>query len=236
MELEKKKELFTEIPDLTIVTPSKWLAGLVRQSFFKGCRIEVINNGININDFKPTTGTIIDKLQIGNRKVILGVSSTWAKSKGLDDLVQLASLLPKTYVIVLVGLTKQQKEELPNSIVGIERTDSVQELAELYTVASVFVNPTYEDNYPITNLEALACGTPVLTYRTGGSVEAVGNEYGKIVDQGNVSQLAEYIVSRKWESVTSEMCRKKAKEFDENIKFNEYVELYKELMKKRNGK
>lgn len=100
-------------------------------------------------------------------------------------------------MIVLVGLTKQQKEELPNSIVGIERTDSVQELAELYTLASIFVNPTYEDNYPTTNLEALACGTPVLTYRTGGSVEAAGNEYGKIIDQGNVSQLAEYIVSRK---------------------------------------
>lgn len=178
----KKKELFTEIPNLTIVTPSEWLAGLVRQSFFKGCRTEVINNGINLNDFKPTTGTIIDRLQIGNRKVILGVSSTWAKSKGLDDFIQLASLLPKTYVIVLVGLTKQQKEELPNTIVGIERTDSVKELAELYTLASVFVNPTYEDNYPTTNLESLACGTPVLTYRTGGSVEAAGNEYGKIVD------------------------------------------------------
>ena len=208
------------------MTPSEWLAGLVRQSFFKGCRIEVINNGINLNDFKPTTGTIIDKLQIGDRKVILGVSSTWVKSKGLNDFIQLASLLPKTYVIVLVGLTKQQKEELPNTIIGIERTDSVKELAELYTVASVFVNPTYEDNYPTTNLEALACGTPVLTYRTGGSVEAAGSEYGKIVDQGNVNQLAEYIVSRKWESVTSEMCREKAKEFDENIKFNEYVELY----------
>ena len=102
-------------------------------------------------------------------------------------------------------------------------------------MASVFVNPTYEDNYPTTNLEALACGTPVLTYRAGGSVEAAGSEYGKIVDQGNVNQLAEYIVSRKWESVTSEMCREKAKEFDENIKFNEYVELYKELIKKRNG-
>ena len=140
---QKKKELFTEIPNLTIVTPSEWLAGLVRLSFFKGCRIEVINNGINLNDFKPTTGTIIDKLQIGDRKVILGVSSTWAKSKGLDDFIQLASLLPKTYVIVLVGLTKQQKEELPNTIVGIERTDSVKELAELYTLASVFVNPTY---------------------------------------------------------------------------------------------
>lgn len=132
-------------------------------------------------------------------------------------------------------MTKQQKEELPNTIIGIERTDSIKELAELYTVASVFVNPTYEDNYPTTNLEALACGTPVLTYRTGGSVEAAGSEYGKIVDQGNVNQLAEYIVSRKWESVTSEMCREKAKEFDENIKFNEYVELYKELIKKRNG-
>lgn len=230
----KKRELFTKIPDLTIVTPSEWLAGLVNDSFLKNCKIKVINNGINLNDFKPTSGTMIDRLQIGKRKVILGVSSTWAKSKGLDDFIQLASLLPKIYVIVLVGLTKQQKENLPSTIIGIERTDSVKELAELYTVASIFVNPTYEDNYPTTNLEALACGTPVVTYRTGGAVEAAKNVYGKIIDQGSVSQMAEYIKSRKWEDITPEMCRKRAEEFDENIRFDEYIELYKEVLERRN--
>lgn len=232
----RKKELFTSIENLMVVTPSEWMAGLVKQSIFKECRIRVINNGINTNDFKPTYGLMIEKLSLKGKKIVLGVSSTWAKSKGLDDFIELSKILPNDYRIVLVGLAKKQRKMLPGNIVGIERTDNVKQLAELYTAASVFVNPTYEDNYPTTNLEALACGTPVLTYRTGGSVEAAGSEYGKIVDQGNVNRLAEYIVSRKWENITPEMCRKRAEEFDENIKFNEYVELYGELLKKRNSK
>lgn len=199
---------------------------------FKGKKVPktvMINNWIDENEIYP--------LDESNEKVV-----AFKKKYGLDgkfvimysgniglyyDLENLIKVVEK----IKPGTKTADGREVVFAFVG---AGSV--LDKLYTLASIFVNPTYEDNYPTTNLEALACGTPVLTYRTGGSVEAAGNEYGKIIDQGNVSQLAEYIVSRKWESVTSEMCRKKAKEFDENIKFNEYVELYKELMKKRNGK
>lgn len=169
----KKKELFTGLENLTIVTPSEWLAGLVRQSFLEKCRIEVINNGINVDSFKPTYSDIHGKYKIKNKEIVLGVSSSWAKSKGLDDFVELSKMLPSKYQIILVGLTQEQKSNLPDNIIGLTRTDSVQELAELYTAAFVFVNPIYEDNYSTTNLEALACGTPAITYRTGGSVEAV---------------------------------------------------------------
>ena len=147
---KKKKELFTR-QEMTIVTPSEWLAGLVKKSFFKSHNIYVINNGIDLNNFKPTKGTLVKELGLINKKIVLGVSSTWVKSKGLEDFFALANILPQEYQIVLVGLTKRQILKLPSNIVGLERTDSVQELAELYTAATVFVNPTYEDNYPTTN-------------------------------------------------------------------------------------
>lgn len=186
----KKRELFTGVNNMTIVTPSRWLAGLVKQSFLSGCAVEVINNGINLNDFKPTQNDFRVNKHLENKKIVLGVSSTWADSKGLKDFIELSKLLPENYQIVLVGLTKEQKQELPKPLMGIERTDSVQELAALYSTSDVFVNPTYEDNYPTTNLEALSCGTPVVTYRTGGSVEAVEESgAGAIVEQGDVQLL-----------------------------------------------
>ena len=150
----KKKELFTK-QKMTIVTPSEWLAGLVKESFLQNCSIQVINNGIDLENFKPTYGETINNLGLNDKKIVLGVSSTWVKSKGLDDFAELANILPKEYQVVIVGLSKDQVARIPHNIIGIERTDSVVELAELYTSAVVFVNPTYEDNYPTTNLEAI---------------------------------------------------------------------------------
>ena len=93
---------------------------------------------------------------------------------------------------MLVGLSRKQLETLPPTVIGIERTDSVKELVELYSAADVFVNPTYEDNYPTTNLEAIACGTPVLSYDTGGSGESAAL-YGDVVKKGELHLLAERI-------------------------------------------
>lgn len=226
---EKKRQLFTQIDNLTIVTPSEWLAALVRQSFLRESDIKVIRNGINLNNFKPTYGNIKEKYKLGEKKIILGVSSTWVKSKGLEDFYTIAKDLPEQYQVVLVGLTKKQKNRLPEYIKGIERTDNVIELAELYTAASVFVNPTYEDNYPTTNLEALACGTPVVTYETGGSVEAVNiSRYGKIVQKGNCKELIQSILEigergKNWRKYSCDF-------LNENYKFEEYVDLYESLI------
>lgn len=225
----KKKELFTGVENLTIVTPSEWLAGLVRQSFLEKCRIEVINNGINIDSFKPTYSDIHGKYKIQNKEIVLGVSSSWAKSKGLDDFVELSKMLPSKYQVILVGLTQEQKSNLPDNIIGFTRTDSVQELAELYTAAFIFVNPTYEDNYPTTNLEALACGTPVITYRTGGSVEAVEKcGGGVVVEQGNVKGILGAIEKQQISGK-----RKKALFCcDEKINYEKYYTLYCDILEK----
>ena len=190
---KKKKELFSSLDKLTIVTPSHWLANLARASFLGSCPITVIPNGIDTAIFKPTPSDFRKKHGLSDKKIVLGVASAWGKGKGLYDFVSLAHLLGESYKVVLVGVTKQQKEELPSEILAITRTNNAQELAEIYTAADVFVNPTYCDTYPTVNLEAHACGTPVITYRTGGSVESVAHD--AIIEQGDIRALCDKIIS-----------------------------------------
>lgn len=183
----KKKELFTGVEKMSLITPSKWLANEVKKSFLKDYSIEVVYNTIDTSIFKPTPSNIKTRLRIPDKKMILGVAAQWQLIKGWYDFVKLADMIDHSYVIVLVGVTKEQKKELPCNVIGIERTANTMELAKIYTAADVFVNPTYEDNYPTTNLEAQACGTPCITYRTGGSVESVKQE--NIIEVGNVHAL-----------------------------------------------
>ena len=224
----KKRELFTSLKNLTIVTPSKWMAGVVADSFLSRFPIKVIHNGINTRTFRPTPSDVKTRIGANGKKLLLGVSSTWAPSKGLVDFCQLAELLPEEYQIVLVGLSEKQIQSLPNQIIGIKKTDSAKELAELYSAADFFINPTYEDNYPTTNLEALACGTPVITYRTGGSVEAVEESgSGLVVERGNIQELAEAIL----EIPASNSGEKSLYNCDENQRYREYTLLYNDILK-----
>lgn len=222
----KKRELFTSLNHLTIVTPSKWMAEIVANSYLKDYPIRIIHNGIDTQVFKPMPSNVKSRIGAAEKKIVLGVSSTWAPSKGLADFCCLAEKLPKEYQIVLVGLSEKQIQSLPRQIIGIKKTDSIQELAELYSAADVFVNPTYEDNYPTTNLEALACGTPVITYRTGGSVEAVEDSgAGIIVEQGRVDSLIEAIMK-----FPRSISRQPLYQCDEKERYQEYLRLYQEII------
>lgn len=187
----KKKALFTSVKDMTIVTPSQWLADLVKQSYLGKYPAIVIHNGIDTSVFKPTPSDFRKKNGLEDKKILLGVASAWSDKKGLSDFIKLSEELDEKYKIVLVGLSEEQMKTLPSNIIGITRTNSTKELAEIYTAADVFLNLTYEDNYPTVNLEAQACGTPVITYRTGGSVESVNNE--NCVDQSDYKQIMRLI-------------------------------------------
>ena len=176
----KKKDLFTNV-DMTIVTPSKWLANLIKESFLKEYEIKVINNGIDTNIFKPRNKNFRIKYGLNDKIIILGVASTWDKRKGLEDFIELSRVIDDDYKIVLIGLNDKQLKKIPNNILGIKRTNNAIELAEAYSSADVFFNPTYEDNYPTVNLEAHACNIPIITYNTGGSVESCNEYDGKIV-------------------------------------------------------
>ena len=181
---ERKKQAFTGVQNMVLITPSKWLAELVKQSFLKDYPIEVHYNTIDLNIFKPTPSDFRERYELTDKKIILGVASVWNERKGLDGFIKLSEMLDESFQIVLVGLTKKQLKKLPKNILGLEKTHSAKELAEIYTAADVFVNLTYEDNYPTVNLEAQACGTPCITYRTGGSVESVPKE--NVVEQGDL--------------------------------------------------
>lgn len=169
---KKKKVLMDHIPNLTIVTPSEWLAGLVRKSFLAQYPVTIIHNGIDTSQFYPTKNDFKEFYGVQGKFMLLGVSTSWDEMKGYSDYLKLADMLGDEYKVVLVGLTKDQINKLPQNILGIERTNSVKELAQIYSAADLFLNLSYCENYPTVNLEAISCGTPVLTYDTGGSSES----------------------------------------------------------------
>lgn len=181
---EDKHRLFTSISfeRMKIITPSCWLEGLVGQSFLGAYPIEVRHNTIDTTVFKPTQSDFRERYGIGARFMILGVASPWTERKGLADFIRLAKELDsEKFIVVLVGLSKKQIRDLPENIVGLPRTSSSQQLAEIYSSADVFFNPTLEDNYPTVNLEAEACGTPVVTYDTGGCRETIQLESSRCI-------------------------------------------------------
>lgn len=189
---EKKKCAFSGIAKMTIITPSKWLANLVKESFLREYPVQVVYNSIDTDVFKPTESDFRKKYGLEDKKLVLGVASPWDERKGLEDFLWLSEHLDDQYRIILVGLTEKQISRLPTNIIGIKRTDSARELAAIYSAVDVFVNPTHEDNYPTTNLEAQACGTPVITYRVGGSQESVLPE--NVIDENNRESLLERVI------------------------------------------
>lgn len=224
-----KKELFAGCKNLTIVPVSDWLANFVKESFLKEKRIHVIKNGVDLNIFKPTTLYLSEP----NRKFkILAVSSVWYPDKGELDIYKLREMLSEDqFEIIIVGLSAEQHKELPKGIIGIQRTQNLQELVQLYSNADVLINPTYADTFPTVNLEALACGTPVITYRTGGSPEAIDEKTGVVIEQGDVDGLVAAIRMMKEKHLSSTDCRKRAEErFDKDKCFEKYLELYEKLI------
>lgn len=216
---------------LTIITPSQWLAGLVKQSFLKEYPVKVINNGIDLSIFKPINNDIKVKYNCENKYLILGVAFGWGKRKGLDVFVELFKRLDRNkYKIMLVGTDEHIEKDLPDNIISIHRTKNQNELAEIYSAADLFVNPTREENYPTVNMESLACGTPVLTFDTGGSPEIIDETCGIVVEKDDIDSMYNEIINICENNVfTKDACLRKSKQFDMNERFKEYLQLYMSL-------
>ena len=226
---DRKKKAFEKL-DLTIVTPSQWLADQVRQSFLQSYPVEVIYNGVDIDLFGPIDSNFRTKYGVENKKLILGVAFDWGKRKGFDVFLELEKRLSKEYKIVLVGTDNNVSKKLPQNIISIHRTQNQRELAEIYAAADVFINPTREEVLGLVNIEALACGTPGITFRSGGSPECYDETCGSVVDCDDIDALEKEIIRICTEKpYTKEACVKKAKEFDKNERFKEYVELYERI-------
>ena len=231
-----KKAAFTSLPKerFTIVPVSDWIKGEMQHSFLKDYDFRVIHNGIDTNVF-----TIYDpaevkkKYQLEGKRIILGVASIWCEEKGWNDFMRLAEQLDENERLVLVGVDEKHQAMLPKNVTGIRRTENIRQLAELYSAAEAFVNPTWQDNYPTVNLEAIACGTPVVTYRTGGSIEAVTEQTGLVVEQGDVDGLLQAIrtIEERGKAYYQEPCRTHAlKNFKKEDRYAEYLKLYDELI------
>ncbi len=189
-----KRSAFTGVKDLMLITPSKWLADLTRESYLKDYPVTVSYNSIDTSVFRATKSDFKSKYGIGNRKIVLGVSNAWQEPrKGLKDFCKLATNLSNEYVIVLVGLTDELIKTLPKGVIGIKKTDSAQELAGIYSAAEVLFNPTYEDNYPTVNIEAEACGTRVITYASGGAPETIHRKDSVAVKAGDIKEVIRMI-------------------------------------------
>lgn len=229
----RKKQIFRGVNNLTIVVPSRWLRELVRESFLSEYPIKIINNGIDLEVFKPTVSNFREKYNLNNKFVILGVANIWNREKGLDYFIELSNRLNKDEVIVIVGLTEKQKKQLPYNIIGITKTNNIQQLAKIYSSADVFINPTLQEVMGLVNIESLACGTPVITFNTGGSSECVDEGCGFIVEKGNLESLVDTIRKVKFagKKEYSEECIHRARRlYDKKDRFNDYLNLYKEII------
>jgi glycosyltransferase involved in cell wall biosynthesis len=190
----RKKKAFIGVKNMTLVTPSQWLAGLVKESFLGDYPVQVILNGIDTEVFKPTPSDFKKRYGLDGKFLILGVANVWEKRKGFDYFLDLSKYLSDDEIIVLVGLSDERIKNLPNNIIGIKRTNSAKELAEIYTAADVSFNPTLEDNYPTVNLEAQACGTYVITFDSGGAKETIiSKESGIAIKPCNAEDIMNLI-------------------------------------------
>lgn len=229
----RKRKSFTSVDKLHIVAVSKWLSDIVGHSFMQKYPIEVIHNGIDLSVFKRVDNNIREQYGISSDEtLVLGVATAWGKDKGLNDFVRLSQ--EPAIKVVLVGVSEEVRKSLPENIIAVSRTESQQKLAEFYSAADMLVNPTYNDSFPTVNLEALACGTPVVTYRTGGSPEAIDAETGAVVEKGDYAGLLSHIrkfAQTSYKSSYSKVCRERAEKcFDMNKQFDEYRKLYERLI------
>ncbi|OUP58977.1 hypothetical protein B5F14_07775 [Faecalitalea cylindroides] len=237
-EYDLKKEIFTFRKDFEIVTPSNWLNELVKQSFLKKHHVQTINNGINLSTFKPDKDKSI-KQKYGipeNKKIILGVANIWEKRKGLDDFLELSRLLMnENIVIILVGLSNIKKQLIKKykNVIGIERTENVHELVKIYSISDIFVNLTKEDNYPTVNIESIACGTPVITYDTGGCKEQVINTTGYCCTKNTIEEVKTKILEFINKDFKNTIFDNKVvlPNFDANKSFDAYIRIYDKLLK-----
>lgn len=181
----KKKDLFTNL-DLTIVTPTNWLAKYVRKSFLKDYPIKVIYNGIDTEIFRPRKSDFRKKYNLEDKKIILGVASNWSERKGLNDFLKLSKEVDETKKIVLIGLSDKQIKKIPNNILGIKRTNNQIELAQIYSAADLYFSPSLEETFGMTIIESIACGTKTIIYKGTAMEEILDIKYGYSIKRDNL--------------------------------------------------
>lgn len=230
---QRKKEIFSGINNMTIITPSEWLKKLVRQSILNEYPIKVINNGVDLKKFFPRDSLLKEKASMKDKKIILGVANVWDERKGINTFLELSKQIDDNSIIILIGLTKKQIGSLPNNIIGLERTDSIEDLAEWYSIADVCANPSVEETFGLVTVEAMACGTPVVVYNSTASPELVDNKVGLIADKDNIEdfiQKIQQIISYDKDKYEEECRRRVELNFDKTNFLRNVINVYKNVV------
>lgn len=225
-----KKAAFTLPKKMTFVVPSSWLGRVLNRSFLSGYPSVEIPTGIDLDAFKPTETDMRDRLGLKGKFILLGAASVMTERKGYSDFLWLAEHLPGSCQLVLAGLTEKQTRGLPKNIMGIARIKSVKEMAELYSMADVFINLTKEDTFPTVNLESLACGTPVITYQSGGSGDMLNAECGVIVKRDDKEALLDAVMRGQASLMKKDACIKQAAKYNREKQTKKIISVYHELL------
>lgn len=226
-----KKKLFTSLKNLKIVTVSDWLKGEAEKSFMGKYPVKRIYNGIDRTVFKPTPSNIREKYGIGDKFLMLGVADKWSERTGDDYFYRLAEELKSDEAIIMIGFKKEELQGVPKNIIALERTDSVEELAQLYTTADVVLNPSYEQTFGLVTAEAMCCGTPVIVLDATASPELVDDSCGLVAPKGDYEAFKQAIRKLRENPLKAEDCVKRTDLFDKNSNYKDYIELYHQLVK-----
>lgn len=226
-----KKKLFNNVEDMQIISVSKWLENKIKSSFLEKHKILTIQNGIDINVFKPTESVIRETYNLQGKKVILGVASEWTKRKGLEDFIKLSQIITDEYQIILIGLNKKQIKQVPNNIIALERMKSIEELVEYYSIADVYFNASVEETFGMTTIEAMACKTPVIVYNATALPEVVTEDTGFVIEPHNIEKVwkkIELICENK--IFNKKNIRKNAEKYNKEEVFEKYINVYKSMI------
>ena len=223
----EKNQMFHSVKNLHLVCVSKWLDNELKDSFLNDLPSRVIYNGIDTSVFKPSSGNFRIKSNMGDKRIVLGVASTWDTRKGLADFIELSKILDERYKIVLVGLNDKQKASLPDNMIGIGRTDGPKELAEIYSSSNVLFNASVEETFGLPNVESLACGTPVVAYNCTGIPETMTEDDGFIVEPHDLQSVAQKIGEI---CDTGKRIEVSSFRFPKDKTYEAYMKLYEELV------
>lgn len=226
-----KKNIFTSVPNMTIVASSEWIASEAKKSFLGGHRIVCIPNGINTYIFSPTPSNFRQIHNCENKTILLGVASGWTHWKGLDTMIEISRRMDNKYQVVLVGLPDEKIADIPRNVIAFPKIKNQKELAKIYSAADIFLQPTMEDTSPIVNLEALACGTPIITYRTDGSPESIDETCGRVVERGDIDGMIAAIKEQaETHAMTEKACVARAQNFTQEKMCERYFTLYRDFL------
>lgn len=228
-----KKNIFLKCPNLHIITVSRWLKSVTDESFFNGCEIRAIPNGLDINIFHPMPEAKNIWRLPTDKYIVVAVANDWYEEKGLSDYYRLAEYLGDGYRVVLVGMKSKQIKALPKRVIGLPRTSNQQELAWIYNIADVVVSMSRAETFGLTIAEGMACGTPGVVYDNTAHPELISKETGMVVENGNVKAFSDAVIKVcQGDKMAFQMaCRQRAEEcFDKEKCFEKYIDLYKELL------